>query len=283
MPGNFDSIKSALFTGMSQTLPRMRLAKTSLFVVALCATLALCGCCKPDKTYCLVTYNIRNGVGMDGSNNLQRISEVLNRCGADVVALQEIDSMTVRSGGKDVLGELASLTGMIPLYAPAIDFDGGKYGVGILCRKPPLSIFRAPLPGPEERRTIIAAEFDDYVFACTHLSLTEEGRMQSLPAIADAAKRIQGKLFFLAGDFNASPGESFVRELSKSFGILSDTTRCTFPADNPVITIDYIALFKETDNSSLKVRQESFLEETSNDLISVSSDHRPIVLTIKNK
>ena len=62
---------------------------------------------------------------MDEKRDLQRIADVLNGCKADVVAVQEIDSMTARSGGIDVLGNLASLTGMIPLYAPAINFDGG--------------------------------------------------------------------------------------------------------------------------------------------------------------
>lgn len=266
-----------------KNLSRMRWTNIFLPVAVLCAVLALSGCRKADSTYCFVSYNIRNGIGMDNRSELQRVADVLNECKADVVALQEIDSMTARSGNRDVLGELASLTGMVPLYAPAIRFDGGKYGVGILCRRAPLSVRRIPLPGPEEQRTLIAAEFDDYVFACTHLSLREEGRMQSLPLFADVAKHFPKKPFFLAGDFNAEPGEPFMEELSQTFDILTDTTRRTYPADNPDITIDYIVSYKGADASRFKATQESFLEETSRELISVASDHRPVVVTLKNK
>lgn len=71
--------------------------------------------------------------------DFDRIAEVINREHPDVVALQEVDSVTQRIGGCDLLGELGKLTGMQQVYAPAISFDGGKYGIGLLCRKKPLA------------------------------------------------------------------------------------------------------------------------------------------------
>ncbi|EJX03797.1 metallophosphoesterase [gut metagenome] len=50
----------------------------------------------------LMSYNIRNGKGMDNETNLDRIVDAINRCLPDVVALQEVDSVTGRSGGVDV-------------------------------------------------------------------------------------------------------------------------------------------------------------------------------------
>ena len=39
----------------------------------------------------------------------------------------------------------------------------------------------------EEARALIMAEFDNYIYCCTHLSLTEEDRMASLELINDFA------------------------------------------------------------------------------------------------
>lgn len=238
--------------------------------------------CQPESTARLMSYNIRNGIGMDGVNDLQRVADVINACRPDVVAVQEIDSMTARSGGRDVLGELATLTGMIPVYAPAIDYDGGKYGVGILCRTEPLAVVRMPLPGREERRMVVAAEFKDYVFACTHLSLTAADRMLSLPILQEVASRRAGKPFYLAGDFNAGPGEDFIRALTDRFVILTDTTVRTYPADVPDITIDYIVRFGGQ-RAGKSTRQRVNADRPQPAGLSVASDHRPVCIDIKYK
>ena len=221
-----------------------------------------------------MSYNIRNGLGMDNCRDLQRVADVINANAPNLVAVQEIDSMTARSGGRDVLGELAALTGLVPIYAPAIDYDGGKYGVGILCRTVPREVIRQPLPGREEARMAVAAVFDDFVFACTHLSLTEADRLASLPLLKELAGRFPDKPFYLAGDFNAEPSEPFMSALSEVFTILSDTTQRTYPADVPDCTIDYIVTIrgKACGVKSLVLSAEE-----------VASDHRPICVDIKYK
>lgn len=92
----------------------------------------------------------------------------------DVIALQELDSMTQRSNALDVLHELSLKAQMYPVYAPSIDFQGGKYGIGILSMKKPLSCFRMALPGREEKRTFLLVEFKKDYVACVHFSLTAE-------------------------------------------------------------------------------------------------------------
>ena len=83
---------------------------------------------RENNTLCIMSYNIRNGRGMDDVTDFRRTAAVINKVCPDVVAVQEIDSVTGRSGGKDVLREIAGLTLMHHMYAPAIDYDGGKYG-----------------------------------------------------------------------------------------------------------------------------------------------------------
>jgi Metal-dependent hydrolase len=143
-----------------------------------------------------MTYNIRNATGMDGVCNFQRIANVINNASPDVVAVQEVDSVTNRSNQKYVLGEIAERTQMHACFAPAIDFDGGKYGIGLLSKKAPIHLQTMALPGREEARTLILAEFEDYIYCCTHLSLTEEDRMKSLDILKAFAISYKKPLFW---------------------------------------------------------------------------------------
>lgn len=122
----------------------------------------------------LGSYNIRNARGMDERLDYDRIAQVISRMRIDAIALQELDSATHRSEGLYVLGELAKRTGLRATFAPAIEFDGGKYGIGILSQETPISVQRIPLPGEEEKRVLLVTEFERYVLACVHFSLTEK-------------------------------------------------------------------------------------------------------------
>ena len=127
----------------------------------------------------ILSYNVHNCIGMDKEYNYRRIANVISQTSPDIVALQELDSVTVRNKGIHALGELEKLTGMHGTYAAAIPFQGGSYGIGILSREIPIKYKIIPMPGREEKRTLIIAEFKDYVFCATHQSLTPEA--SSLP------------------------------------------------------------------------------------------------------
>ena len=221
----------------------------------------------------LMSYNIRNTKGMDGIHNIQRIANVIINEAPDVVAIQELDSMTTRSGQKYVLGELADRTQMHAIYAPAISFQGGKYGIGILSRQKPMGIKTYPLPGREEARMLMVAEFKDYYFACTHLSLTEEDRLASLDIIKSSTKKSH-KPYFLAGDLNDQPESKFIQALQQDFQILTNTKHATFPAPKPTETIDYIAAWKHNTNDFANLSTR-VLEEP------IASDHRPLSVQLR--
>ena len=220
----------------------------------------------------LMTYNVRNANGLDGVRSFQRIANVINNASPDVVAIQEVDSVTGRSKQTDVLKEIAERTQMKCYFAPAIDYDGGKYGIGILSKVQPLRVKSLALPGREEQRALLIAEFEHYIFACAHLSLTEEDRMKSLETVCAEAKAV-GKTFFLAGDYNDFPDSGFITELKKDFQILSNTNSPTFPADKPTDVIDYIIAAKQ-ETPAYVVRSVKVINEP------VASDHRPIVLDL---
>nr|WP_289752966.1 endonuclease/exonuclease/phosphatase family protein [Bacteroides acidifaciens] len=226
-----------------------------------------------QNTLKLMTYNIKNANGMDDVCNFQRIANVINNASPDVVAIQEVDSMTKRSGQKYVLGEIAGRTQMHAYFAPAIDFDGGKYGIGLLTRQVPVRLQTIPLPGREEARALVLAEFEDYIYCCTHMSLTEEDRMESLKIVKSFTTSYK-KPLFLAGDMNAEPESDFIKELQKDFQLLSNPKQHTYPAPEPKETIDYIAALKSNANGFALISARVLNEP-------VASDHRPILVELR--
>ena len=226
-----------------------------------------------QNTLKLMTYNIKNANGMDDVCNFQRIANVINNASPDVVAIQEVDSMTKRSGQKYVLGEIAGRTQMHAYFAPAIDFDGGKYGIGLLTRQVPVRLQTIPLPGREEARALVLAEFEDYIYCCTHMSLTEEDRMESLKIVKSFTTPYK-KPLFLAGDMNAEPESDFIKELQKDFQLLSNPKQHTYPAPEPKETIDYIAALKSNANGFALISARVLNEP-------VASDHRPILVELR--
>lgn len=221
----------------------------------------------------LMSYNVRNTKGMDGIRNLQRVANVIINEAPDVVAVQELDSMTTRSNQQYVLGELTERTQMHATYAPAISFQGGKYGIGILSKETPLNIRTYPLPGREEARMLLVAEFENYFFACTHLSLTEEDRLASLDIIKSSVVK-SNKPYFLAGDLNDQPDSKFIQALQQDFQVLTHIKKPTFPAPEPTETIDYIAAWKHGSNEFANLSAQ-VLEEP------VASDHRPLSVQLR--
>jgi len=229
---------------------------------------------KRNKTVRLTTYNIQHGKGQDGRIDYDRIGQLLKTAGAQVVAMQEVDSMTKRTEGHYGLAEIGRAAGLKATYAPAIDFQGGKYGIGVLSKKKPRQVRRIALPGREEARMLLVTEFRDYVVACTHLSLTEADRMASLPIIIAEASRWD-KPFFLMGDLNAKPDSPFYQEMSRHFCILNKTSDPTFPSTGPNICIDYVAVFgrcgEHTGETTSRVGTEPY------------SDHCPLHVTTRLK
>lgn len=256
--------------------------KTLLFTLLAAATLTACSTKKNQQPTepqpapveaRLMTYNLHNCIGMDNRRDYHRIADAIRQARPDVVALQELDSVTGRNSGIHALDTLRALTGMNGFFAAAIPYDGGSYGIGLLSQEKPLSVRTIPMPGREEARTMIVAEFRDYVFCATHQSLTPEDQEASVPLILQAIDSIS-KPVFLAGDMNSHPQEKPQQLLRNHFTTLNDTATHTYPADQPHGCIDYIYAFTGNGHS-FEVTQDTVIAEP------VASDHRPVLVTVK--
>lgn len=219
----------------------------------------------------VLCYNVRNCISpTTNSANIDNVAEVINKINPHFTALQELDSVTNRSGKRYILGELAEKTKMYPVFAPAIDYDGGKYGIGLLSREKPLKWLIEPLPGAEPR-VLLAVEFEEYVIAVIHFPLTKEERLECVDIITEKLKNYI-KPVILAGDFNATPDSECFTELSENFRLLSSSEEGTYPAPVAKVCIDYI--FGMNGNFKFKVKGAQTLSGID------ASDHLPLFVDV---
>jgi endonuclease/exonuclease/phosphatase family metal-dependent hydrolase len=255
--------------------------KLVLAILASCALVLTCFACNPvdgneeikQNSVKILSYNVRNCLGMDNVTDYQRIANVIRRVSPDIVALQELDSATQRSQGVVVLDRLALLTDMNKTYSASISYQGGKYGIGMLTKEKPISWKVVALPGREEKRSLLIVELKEFYVCCTHLSLTEEDRIASVEIIIEALKNLS-KPIFIAGDFNAISSSTEIKKMENNFVMLNNPEVPTIPSNMPQKCIDYIFLTKITASSFL-VRQAIVEKEP------VASDHLPVWVDIQ--
>lgn len=256
--------------------------RTLTLLAAVAAVIAAPSCRRTTEAELrLMSYNVRNCCGLDDSVSYERVARVITAAAPDILALQELDSMTTRYPGQDVLGNLAALTGMYPTFAPSIDFAGGKYGIGMLSREKPLSHRRVPLPCRSEPRSLLIVEFADCYYCCTHLSLNAEDRVTDVCIIIDELSRLD-KPAFIAGDFNAEPDEEAMLLLAQHFTVFAKQPPATFPADKPSSEIDYICQYTAAQpHAAARVENHHVIEPSEAPDVTAASDHRPIVADVR--
>ncbi|MBE6182544.1 MAG: metallophosphoesterase [Rikenellaceae bacterium] len=217
----------------------------------------------------VMSYNVRNGNGMDGIKSIERCADIVYQTKPDVVAVQELDSMTHRNNFY-VLGKMAEHAGYHAYYGPTIPYRGGKYGIGVLSKKPALSVKFHRLPCRKEPRGLLVVEFKKYYLLCTHLSLNEQDRVTSVGIIRDIVSKLK-KPVFIAGDMNALPTSKPITAFKEYATLLSDDSQFTFPSTNPRICIDYIF----GSNGSFSVLKNHIFNDT------LASDHHPLYVDVK--
>ena len=237
----------------------------------------------------VLCYNIHhaNPPSKPGLIDITAIANVIKQQQPDVVALQEVDVHTSRSGS-DVhqAEELGRLTGMTAYFAKAIDYGGGEYGVAILSKLPMENMKNIPLPTEDatngEHRTLATAVLTlpgdrKIVFANTHLDAqsNDTNRQLQMKKILEVLKQ-ETLPVILAGDLNAVPSSDVIRQLDSYFTQSCMGGGCPFtvPVVKPNKTIDYIAYApagKFTVVSHAVVPEE------------YASDHRPVKASFRLK
>ena len=245
---------------------------------ALCMAMVFAGCVTPAREMTVMSFNVRHCVGSDMKLDVPRVAAAIAAVKPRFAALQELDVKTERSACIDEPAELARLTGMKATFGKTIDFQGGEYGVMVLSNEKPLSVTKVPLPG-KEPRLLLLAEFDDCVFASTHLSVADETeRMASVGLVRSAVSRFK-KPVFVCGDWNAWPDSPLLKEMRTFLTVLSPTDQNTYHGTAPTRRtaakhcIAYIAV-DAAHAGSVRVLERKVVPDT------VASDHKPIFVRL---
>ncbi len=226
----------------------------------------------------ILAYNIRHGLGMDDSVDLERSARLINSLQPDIVTLQEVDNGTERTGNVDQAAVLAQLTGMHGVFGAFMDYQGGQYGMALLSRFPVLDYQNHLLPEGAEPRSTLAARIRiepadrEIIVVGIHLYATEQERLAQAQTIVELY-RTESIPVILAGDFNSEPESAVMRLLQTIWELpAKGEDHLTFPADNPDREIDFI-LFRP--DNMFRVTESRVIDEP------LVSDHRPVVLTLE--
>jgi endonuclease/exonuclease/phosphatase family metal-dependent hydrolase len=233
-----------------------------------------------QRTVRVMSFNIQHGEGADGVINLPRIAEVIRAAGAEVVAVQEVDQATTRSGGVDQAGELGRLLGMNHYFGRSINYQGGGYGNAILSRYPIRQQKRtllARLNVSVEQRSVTEVVLDlggaELVLLNTHLDAgaSDDERLHSIAQLRTISQDYGPRPFVLCGDFNTVSTEPPYAALAEDFvdawAAVGVGNGYTFPSQTPNRRIDY---FWHLPQRQTPIR--AWVPSTT------ASDHRPLVV-----
>jgi len=204
------------------------------------------------------------------TNNLQKIGSLL--ADFDLVALQEVDGGSIRSGYVNQVEYLAHL-GAFPYWYQQLNRNLGRlaqHSNGILSRLRPWSLEDHPLPGPAGRGAILArfGEGDEaLVVVMMHLALGTRTRARQLAYIRELIGGYKHQI--LMGDMNTHASDLLQHSPLRDLGLLAPQAEATFPSWQPKRCLDHILL-----SPSLTLERVQVLAQPI-------SDHLPVAVEIR--
>lgn len=244
---------------------------------------------EPQRHIRLLTFNIQVGINTSSYRhyftrswqhvlphrnrieNLDRIASLLR--GYDVVALQECDGGSLRSGYINQVQYLAEAAG-IPFWYQQLNRNLGQiaqHSNGLLSRYRPLDVVEHKLPGLiPGRGAIIArygAEQDPLVLVLMHLSLSKAAQQRQLGYIRELIADYRHVV--LMGDMNAHAEQLLTRTPLKETDLVPlPASAHSFPSWRPEKALDHILV-----SPSLEIRHSGVVSYPM-------SDHLPIAMDI---
>ncbi|MHA7128969.1 endonuclease/exonuclease/phosphatase family protein [Algoriphagus namhaensis] len=174
------------------------------------------------QEFTVMTFNIYHGENPFPKSsdttkiNFPQLINLIIQKQPEVIALQEVDSMTGRSEalfGERIamMSRLSRETGYRAYFAKAMDYDGGGYGEGLLMKKRLENNTQLlPYPAGGEPRAVAWSKIelkseDELYFGGTHFCHEyEENRLAQLQALISYADSLDRPAFW-AGDLNFDP------------------------------------------------------------------------------
>ena len=204
------------------------------------------------------------------SMNLQRIAGLLGDF--DLVALQEVDGGSLRSGFVNQVERLAQL-GDFPFWYQQLNRNYGRFAQhsnGLLSRIQPSLLEDHPLPGPAGRGAVLRrlGEGENALaIVMMHLALGGRTRTRQLSYIREL---IGGyRHIVLMGDMNTHVADLLLYSPLRDLGLMAPQLAATFPSWRPQRCLDHILLSAE-----LTLERVSLLNQPISDHLPVSVEVR---------
>ena len=203
--------------------------------------------------------------------NLDAIAEFA--ASFDMVALQEVDTGSLRSGYINQTRYLASHAGM-PFWCHQSNRRVGKVayaGNGFLSRFEPSAVEEHRLPGVIPGRGTLLVRYgegcDGLDIAVVHLALGKRARAQQLKFLARELD--SGRNLVVLGDLNTEANSPHVAEFCETMALRAPTRGlATYPSWQPQRAIDHILVSERLRCGAAEVFDLTF------------SDHCPVALEI---
>ena len=227
----------------------------------------------PASPVVLATYNIHRAIGRDGVCDPERVAEVLAELGADVIALQEVQT---GAAGRSLLQVFRERLGVDAVHGVTMTRRDAEFGNVVLSRHRIASVARLDLSvPPHEPRGALDVRLEyrgrELRVLATHLGLRPYERREQVKRLLAALGDDTGLTTALLGDVN----EWFLwgRPL-RWLHVQFERTPAppTFPAGCPLLALD-----------RLWVRPRGLLQDLAvhaSPLARVASDHLPLVATV---
>ncbi|TWC39692.1 endonuclease/exonuclease/phosphatase family metal-dependent hydrolase [Pseudomonas sp. SJZ079] len=204
------------------------------------------------------------------AGNLQRIGQLLGDY--DLVALQEVDGGSLRSGFVNQVEHLAHL-GAFPYWYQQLNRNLGRlaqHSNGVLSRLRPSLLEDHPLPGPPGRGAMLlrlGEGADAVVVVMMHLALGARTRTRQLAYIRELIGGYRHQV--LMGDMNTHASDLLQHSPLRDLGLLAPQIEATFPSWRPLRCLDHILL-----SPGLELERVAVLAQPI-------SDHLPVAVEIR--
>jgi endonuclease/exonuclease/phosphatase family metal-dependent hydrolase len=233
----------------------------------------------------ILTYNVHSCIGTDRRLDPGRIADTIARCGADIIALQELDVGRKRTGGIDQAHTIAGLLKMEAHFHPALHVEEEKYGDAILTALPTRLMRAGPLPSVGETRGAIWLQVGwdgrEVNVLNTHLGLRNIDRVRQVTTLLGddwiGHSAFHTEPFIVCGDLNAIPSSPAYRLLASRFAdtqrLTAGKPRPTFPSRFPLLRLDHIFVSPHFDAVSTAVLNDPLSRR--------ASDHLPLMANLR--
>ena len=237
-----------------------------------------------ERTLRVMSYNIHhaNPPSIEDKIDIEAIVKVIKAENPDLVALQEVDFNTERSGEGNQAELIAEALDMEYYFAKAIYYDNGEYGNAILSKFPIKNSEILALPNHPEDNTenrVVALGLieinanQNILFGSTHLDYKTDSKSRILQVkkLIEMASEWNEPLI-LGGDFNDGPNSETIQLLDSELKRTCKTCPPTIPVENPKRAIDFI--YYKHPQAKFQVKSHKVIPEE------YASDHRPVFAEI---